>query len=114
MPGFRDRFPAAKPLIGVIHLPALPGYPASPGIDAVIAHALAELATYSVGELDGVLVENENDQPHRVEAGRETIAAMITWVSARMPPAPCSRWCSASRRWRAIPTYSAATSLPRA
>ena len=76
MRSFRDLFPAAKPLIGVIHLPALPGYPASPGLDAVIAHALAELATYGVGGLDGVLVENENDQPHRVEAGRETIAAM--------------------------------------
>jgi membrane complex biogenesis BtpA family protein len=76
MPGFRERFPAAKPVIGVIHLPALPGYPASPGLAAVIAHALAELAVYRVGGLDGVLVENELDQPHRVEAGRETIAAM--------------------------------------
>ena len=78
MPGFRERFPAAKPLIGVIHLPALPGYPGSPGLAAVVAHALAELATYRVGGLDGVLVENENDQPHRVEAGRETIAVMTT------------------------------------
>ena len=76
MPGFRERFPAAKPLIGVIHLPPLPGYPASPGLAAVVAHALAELAVYRVGELDGVLVENELDQPHRVEAGRETIAVM--------------------------------------
>ncbi len=76
MPGFRDLFPAAKPVIGVIHLPALPGYRGSPGLAAVVAHALAELATYRVGSLDGVLVENENDQPHRVEAGRETIAAM--------------------------------------
>jgi uncharacterized protein len=76
MPGFRERFPAAKPLIGVIHLPALPGYPDSPGLAGVVAHALAELATYRVGALDGVLVENENDQPHRVEAGRETIAVM--------------------------------------
>jgi membrane complex biogenesis BtpA family protein len=76
MPGFRDRFAAAKPLIGVIHLPPLPGYPASPGLDAVIAHALAELATYAVGGLDAVLVENENDRPHRVTAGRETIAVM--------------------------------------
>ena len=76
MPGFRERFPAAKPLIGVIHLPPLPGYPASPGLAAVVAHALAELAVYRVAELDGVLVENELDQPHRVEAGRETIAVM--------------------------------------
>jgi uncharacterized protein len=76
MPGFRERFPAPRPLIGVIHLPALPGYPGSPGLGAVFAHALADLATYRVGALDGVLVENENDQPHRVEAGRETIAVM--------------------------------------
>jgi uncharacterized protein len=76
MPGFRERFPAAKPLIGVIHLPPLPGYPGSPGVAAVVAHALAELAVYQVGDLDGVLVENECDQPHRVEAGRETIAVM--------------------------------------
>jgi membrane complex biogenesis BtpA family protein len=76
MPGFRERFPAAKPLIGVIHLPPLPGYPGSPGLAAVVAHALAELAVYRVGELDGVLVENELDRPHRVEAGRETIAVM--------------------------------------
>jgi membrane complex biogenesis BtpA family protein len=76
MPGFRERFPAMKPLIGVIHLPALPGYPGSPGVAAVVSHALAELATYRVGGLDGVLVENEHDQPHRVQAGRETIAVM--------------------------------------
>jgi membrane complex biogenesis BtpA family protein len=76
MSGFRERFPAAKPLIGVIHLPALPGCPGSPGLAAVVAHALAELATYRVGGLDGVLVENENDRPHRAEAARETIAVM--------------------------------------
>ena len=75
MPGFRDRFPT-KPVIGVIHLPPLPGYPGSPGLEGVIAHALADLATYRVGALDGVLVENEHDQPHRIEAGRETIAVM--------------------------------------
>jgi membrane complex biogenesis BtpA family protein len=76
MPGFRERFPAAKPLIGVIHLPPLPGYEGSPGLAAATAHALADLATYRVGGLDGVLVENEHDRPHRVEAARETIAAM--------------------------------------
>jgi uncharacterized protein len=78
MAAFRERFSAPQPLIGVIHLPALPGYADSPGLAAVMAHALAELATYRVGALDGVLVENENDQPHRVEAGRETIAVMTT------------------------------------
>jgi membrane complex biogenesis BtpA family protein len=76
MPGFRERFPSERPLIGVIHLPPLPGYADSPGLAAVVAHALAELAVYRVGGLDGVLVENENDSPHRVAAASETIAAM--------------------------------------
>ena len=82
MPGFRERFSSARPLIGVIHLPPLPGYPESPGLAAVIAHARAELATYRVGGLDGVLVENEYDRPHRVEAGRETIAVMTAVTRA--------------------------------
>jgi uncharacterized protein len=82
MPAFRERFSAAQPLIGVIHLPPLPGYAESPGLAAVIAHALAELAAYRVGGLDGVLVENENDRPHRVEAGRETISVMTAVTRA--------------------------------
>jgi membrane complex biogenesis BtpA family protein len=82
MPGFRERFSSARPLIGVIHLPPLPGYAESPGLAAVTAHALAELATYRVGGLDGVLVENEHDRPHRVEAGRETIAVMTAVTRA--------------------------------
>ena len=71
-----------------------------------IAHALAELATYRVGELDGVLVENEHDQPHRVEAGRETIAVMTAvtreLVAAAARCRSASRSCSTipRRRWR--------------
>ncbi len=76
MARFHDRFPHANALIGVIHLPPLPGYRSSPGLAAVIEHALADLAVYEAGGLDGVLVENEHDQPHRVQAARETIATM--------------------------------------
>ena len=73
---FHDRFPRANALIGVIHLPPLPGYASSPGLAALIEHALADLAVFEAGGLDGVLVENEHDRPHRVEAARETIATM--------------------------------------
>ena len=82
MAAFRERFRTARPLIGVIHLPALPGYAESPGLTAVVAHALAELAAYRVGGLDGVLVENEHDRPHRVAAARETVAVMTTVTHA--------------------------------
>lgn len=65
-----------QPIIGVIHLPPLPGYPTSPGIDAVVIKALRDLEALEEGEVDGVLVENEEDRPHRVEAAAETVAAM--------------------------------------
>jgi membrane complex biogenesis BtpA family protein len=69
-------FGTPAPLIGVVHLPPLPGYPACPGMPALIEHALADLEAFERGGLHGVLVENEHDRPHRVEAARETIAAI--------------------------------------
>jgi membrane complex biogenesis BtpA family protein len=55
---------------------------------ALIAHALADLEAFERGGLDGVLVENEHDRPHRVEAARETIAAIavITYALVRASP----------------------------
>jgi membrane complex biogenesis BtpA family protein len=76
MSSFRKSFPRAKSIIGVIHLPALPGYPDSPGINACIDKALADLVALEAGGADGVLVENEYDQPHRLLAERETVACM--------------------------------------
>ena len=70
-----------QPIIGVIHLPPLPGYPTSPGIEAVVAKALRDLEALEEGGVDGVLVENEEDQPHRVEAASETVAAMTRVTS---------------------------------
>jgi len=73
---FSELFPRLKPVIGVIHLPPLPGYAKSPGLDGVIEKALLDLQALEAGGADGVLVENEEDRPHRVEANPETIAAM--------------------------------------
>ena len=70
-----------KPIIGVIHLPPLPGYPTSPGIAAVVAKALRDLEALEDGGVSGVLVENEEDRPHRVEATAETVAAMTRVTS---------------------------------
>lgn len=73
---FRNLFPQPKPIIGVIHLPPLPGYQTSPGIDSILAKARADLEAIESGPLAGVLVENEQDRPHRIRAERETIAVM--------------------------------------
>lgn len=60
----------------MIHLPPLPGYAGARGIDYAISHAVADLRVLAEGGVDGVLVENEYDRPHRVSATPETIAAM--------------------------------------
>jgi hypothetical protein len=76
MPSFHDVFPRDRhTLIGVIHLRPLPGYTSSPGISAIVDAALADLAAMAHA-VDGVLVENEHDHPHRVESAPETTAAM--------------------------------------
>ena len=76
MADFADHFKMPKPIIGMIHLPPLPGYAESKGVDHAISHALADLRVLAEGGVDGVLVENEYDRPHRVTAAPETIAAM--------------------------------------
>ena len=76
MSGFHHLFTRSPAIIGMIHLPPLPGYPDSPGIDALIEHALGDLATLEDAGVDGVLIENEYDRPHRVMATAEVTAAM--------------------------------------
>ncbi len=73
---FGALFERRKPIIGVIHLEPLPGYPSSPGLDGVISNALRDLDALEAGGIDGILVENEGDRPHRLEAGRETVSVM--------------------------------------
>lgn len=76
MTRFSDCFENPKPIIGMIHLPPLPGNPHAEGIEHAIRHAVADLHVLEECGVDGVLVENEYDRPHRVEAAPETIAAM--------------------------------------
>src|SRR4051794_33699196 len=63
---FKTLFPRNKALIGMIPLPPMPGYPDHPGVEAVFAAALADLAALEAAGFDGVLIENDNDQPHTI------------------------------------------------
>jgi len=69
-------------VIGVIHLPPMPGFAGSPGIEAVIEKALVDQHALQAGGIDGVLVENENDHPHEIAAGPSTIAHMTRVAAA--------------------------------
>lgn len=85
---FRAMFSAPRALIGVIHLPPLPGFAGCPGIAALIEHAVADARTLEAAGFDGVLVENENDKPHQVSASVEVVAAMTRVTAAVVAAAP--------------------------
>ena len=75
---FHDLFGSKKPLIGVLHLLALPGAPLYDGaMQKVYDQALSELDIFKRNAIDAVIVENFRDVPYypgRVPA--ETIAAL--------------------------------------
>lgn len=71
MKNFKQLFPESKSLIGVIHLPALPGYADCPGLKQVISKALVELNTLEKNGFDGVLVENDGDHPPHIGFNKE-------------------------------------------
>jgi uncharacterized protein len=71
-------FSNPKPIIGMIHVGALPGTPASDqSIDQIIARAEREAAIYRECRIDGVIIENMRDVPYlRGSVGPEIVAAM--------------------------------------
>lgn len=71
-----------RPLMGVIHLPPLPGTPrhGGGGVEPALAQALADLAALEAGGADGAIVENFGDAPFRKKAEPVTVAAMAIIV----------------------------------
>ena len=78
MPRFR--------IVGVIHLPALPGSargPSSREMNAIVASARRDATAWASGGADALIVENFGDVPFRKgPVGPETIAAMTVAVAS--------------------------------
>ncbi|WP_152048687.1 BtpA/SgcQ family protein [Aureimonas psammosilenae] len=73
-------FGVAKAVIGVVHLPPLPGAPRFDGeaVEAIYAQGLADARSYLENGCDGVIVENHGDVPFSKpdDIGHETSAHM--------------------------------------
>ncbi|MBL8189015.1 MAG: BtpA family membrane complex biogenesis protein, partial [Acidobacteria bacterium] len=71
-------FAKPKPIIGMIHVGALPGTPASSqSVAEIVAQAVFEAALYREAGVDGIAIENMHDVPYlRGEVGPEIVAAM--------------------------------------
>jgi hypothetical protein len=71
-------FKNARPILGVIHVGALPGTPANQqSIPEIVKTAVAEATIYRDGGVDGIIIENMHDVPYlRGAVGPEIVAAM--------------------------------------
>ncbi len=75
---FRNIFAAKRPILGMIHLPPLPGAPNYGGsMTAVIEHALIDAQTLVQNGINALIVENLGDYPYYpFTCEPETVAAM--------------------------------------
>jgi len=75
-------FGAVRPLIGMVHLPPLPGSPRWAGsMGPVLDRAVTDAAALEASGFDGVLVENFQDVPfYPDQVPPETVAAMAVCV----------------------------------
>lgn len=81
---FLERFERERPLVGVVHLPALPGAPGSASTMAEIRRrAVRDARALAGGGLDGVLVENYGDAPFApADAGKPAVACLAVAAAA--------------------------------
>ncbi len=76
---FKRVFGDGKPVIGMVHLGALPGtplYDRERGLDGVVSAAAKDLAALQAAGFDAVLFGNENDRPYEFEVDRASTATM--------------------------------------
>ena len=76
-------FGTTKPVIAMVHLPALPGtplYAGKDGMDTVVEQVRQDLRCLQAGGVDAVMFCNENDRPYTFTAAPSVVAAMAYTV----------------------------------
>ena len=82
---FRRVFGAGKPVIGMVHLGALPGTPLfDPGLD-LLAAARADLHALQDAGFDAVMFGNENDRPYEFAVDTASTATMAALIGQLRP-----------------------------
>src|SRR3954470_3171710 len=75
----------SKSIIGMVHLPALPGSPLydnAGGMGAIRDWVKRDLDALQAGGIDAVMFCNENDRPYRLDAGFASVAAITDVVAS--------------------------------
>ena len=77
-------FTSAKPIIGMIHIAALPGTPAHRlPLAKIVVDAVREARIYREAGIDGIAIENMHDVPYlRGTVGPEIVSSMTIIAQA--------------------------------
>ena len=82
---FKNLFGQSKPIIGMVHIGALPGTPLfNPDIDLVAA-ARADLLALQNAGFDAVMFGNENDRPYEFNVDTASTASMAAIIGELKP-----------------------------
>ena len=76
---FARVFGSTKPVIGMVHLGALPGTPLHDperGLEGIVEDAARDLAALQHAGFDAVMFGNENDRPYELDVDRASTATM--------------------------------------
>ena len=76
-----ERFDTSTPVIGMVHLPPLPGTPGFQSREHVRVRALADARALATGGVDGLLVENFGDAPFYPDEVPRHVVAELTAVT---------------------------------
>ena len=80
-----DLFGTSKPIIAMVHLPALPGRPRHDkraGMPALVESVARDLAALQAAGVDGLLFCNEADLPYQLATGPEIAAGLAAVIGA--------------------------------
>jgi uncharacterized protein len=83
MSSLKEIFSVEKPLIGMVHLPPLPGrnrYDKDLGMGYIIEHTHRDLLALQNNGIDGVIFCNEGDLPYTLHVASAQIAAMAAVI----------------------------------
>lgn len=82
MQKFKSIFKTEKPVIGVIHLKALPGTPKNLfDTSYIIDEALKEAKTYKKAGIDSIIIENMHDVPYLKGAVGHEISSLMSLIA---------------------------------
>ncbi len=80
---FGDLFAIDKPIIAMVHLPALPGRPRhdrATSMQEAVEGVVADVGALQAAGVDGLLFCNEADLPYQLSVGAEAAAAMAALI----------------------------------